>query len=82
MLEDKYLELRYCAEVLGVHIQTMRNAVKKGHLKAFKAGSVGSSRYKIKESDFRDYLEKRTGVKQVPKPASIENITIETNTTL
>ena len=61
--EVKYLSVKECASILGVFPDTIKNAIKAGKLKAFKAGSVGSSRYRILESDFKEYLSINTTIK-------------------
>ena len=58
--EVRYLSVKEVSAILKVDPQTIKRWIRTGKLKAFKAGSIGSSRYKILESDFKDYLSEKT----------------------
>ena len=58
--EVRYLSVKEVSAILKVDPQTIKRWIRMGKLKAFKAGSIGSSRYKILESDFKDYLSEKT----------------------
>ena len=55
--KGKILNLRECAEILKVHPDTIKRAIRAGKLKAFRSGSRGSGTFKILEENFKIYLD-------------------------
>ena len=53
----KLLTIRQAAEVLNVHVETLRRWDKSGRLKAFRVNKRGDRRYK--PEDLENYLIKR-----------------------
>ena len=50
---DKFISTTECAKILQVNVRTIIRAIRSGKLKAFK---VGQKMFRIKESDFKIYL--------------------------
>lgn len=53
----KLLNIRQAAEVLNVHVETLRRWDNKGKLPAIKVNDRGDRRYK--QADIESYLDKR-----------------------
>jgi len=53
----KLLTIRQAAEILNVHVETLRRWDKSGKLKAFRVNERGDRRYK--PEDIENYLVKR-----------------------
>lgn len=54
---SKLLTIRQAAEILNVHVETLRRWDNKGELPAIKVNDRGDRRYK--EEDIKSYLNKR-----------------------
>ena len=66
-LDKPYYSVKGLAKVLGIHPNTVKNAIKSGHINAFKIGKGLNSAFRIPTSEIfrlatKDYLEKK-GIK-------------------
>ena len=72
-----FMTAKECAKILKVTHQTIWRAINGGQLKAFR---VGQKRFRIKEEDFKNYLNNLSYSRGLPKEKILEAInTINNN---
>ena len=57
--KKEYLTVAEAAAVLGLHPNTVRNAIRAGKLTAYKFGDTG--KWRIKQTDLENYLKEYRG---------------------
>jgi len=60
MIQKLYLTPAEVAQVLNVHAETIRVAIKKGHLKAIKLSDSKKSRWRIHKDEVNNFLYQKT----------------------
>lgn len=56
-MEKEYLTITEAAEIVGVHRNTIGNALRSGKLKGYKLNNEG--KWRIKRTDFEAYLKEQ-----------------------